>query len=1102
MLYKYRYLFILLCMTMIASAQAQWPSHQSVLAEHEWYKIGVTSDGVYGLDYAFMQSLGIDPGQIDPAKIRLFSNVQGALPEANSKERFDDLAEAAIVVTGADDGSFDEGDQVLFYGQGPVKLTMSAGNFFSYERNPYTDTSYYYLCVDSGINGLRIEDQVSADTDDSAPVVNSYLDCYYHESEEMSPYASGRTWYGDLVTGQEGFEEFQIELPGLLPDRGVRVGSKVLIRCKPAVTYNLKINGESVVDDFLIDAFKSREYGKEHQVNKMTHPNSENITLRYEFNQYEGNPLLFIDYFLLNYWRELRCYSSNFSFFVTPSQMAINPVRVEVADAESTLYCWEVTDPIHPVRQLMTPQETGMCFGLEGLGGRRFHLFYLEGVKQVASCQSVPNQNLHGLESAELLIITPRKFWSQAQALADYHAQYDGMNCVLADIAEIFNEFGTGTPDPTAIRDFIRMLYLRSDGELKYVLLMGKGTHDFRGIKGIDNNYIPPYQSAGKENYETESLCSDDYFALMDEDEGETCNGKVDLGVGRLPITTPEQGDALVQKIMHYADPDATHGLWKNNHLLMSDNDAWAYADYAEELSRILDTAWNIVTAKKVYMDSYPVVNMASGVRCPQATQTVMELFDQGIGAMSYTGHGGVKALATEWVLSLSDIMSMNNGDKLPFVVTATCEFSKFDDPGVVSAGEQMLLNPLGGAAAMLTTVRPTIAFNNQKMSRSFHEHLYDIIDGQHLRFGDLYRIIKSDSKTYSKTNIVYVLFGDPALRFSCPSYGVMTEAVEGEDLLSVTGYVTTPDGMVDTEFNGVMDLRLYDQMSQFTSLGLYDKPITYSYYNDVLFEGKVSVADGRFEAQIPVPATICQNEGRAKLVYSAYDSIRKVEAGGAFSDFSIQTSVAVVDHQGPEIDLSWDDSNRLLCANLFDEHGIYHYNVSIGRDIVLNSNVAEWNNKILNDLYEPAVDDYRRGRIVIPLFDIPDGTYEFALKAWDTWNNSTETSIVVMVERNMLLAEVRNYPNPFSDEVLFSFLDGEQSEDLTVTLEVYDVMGRCVSRLQEQTTAVEGVVPPIHWNGRDFGGSELRKGMYFYKLSITDSTGKTRTVAHPMVKK
>ena len=1097
----YRFILAVGLLFAATAVQAQWSARQSVLAEHEWYKIGVTKDGIYGLDYATLQSLGIDPRQINPAKIRLFGNVQGALPEANEKERFDDLSEAAIVVTGAADGSFDEGDQILFYGQGPVKTVLSIGDYFSYEHNPYTDTSYYFLCVDGGVDGLRIGDQVSVVTEPETLVVDRFLDCYYHESEELSPYASGRAWYGDLITGQEGFREFQMEFPGLLNDKGVKVESKVLGRCKPAASYNLKINGLYVVNGFVIEEYKEREYGKEHQVFYHAYPDSDVITLRYEFKSFSGNPLLFIDYFVLSFWRELRYFGSELPFTVIPSQLGAVPARVEIADADATMTCWEVTDPLHPVRQLMEVQSTGVSFGLEGQMERRFLLFGPDAVKQVASCRSIPNQNLHGLETAELLIITPRVFWNQAQTLADFHAQNDGMDCVMADVEEVFNEFGTGTPDPTAIRDLIRMLYLRSGGSLKYVLLMGKGTHDFRRIKGIDNNFVPTYQTSGKEYSETKSMCSDDYYALMDLDEGEGCAGMVDLGVGRIPITSPEQGDAVVRKIMHYADPDATHGIWKNTHLLMADNDTKTYPNNAEVLDHTLDTAWNEVTTKKLYMDSYPVVNNASGVRCPQATQALMDYFDEGVNVMSYTGHGGVKALANEWVLSISEIQSMHNYDHLPFVITATCEFSKFDDPNVISAGELMMLNPSGGAIAMLTTLRPTLASPNQRLSRSFHEQLYDMEDGQHYRFGDVYRIVKADPNYYALSNIVFVLYGDPALRFSYPAYGVETDEVQGSDLLTVSGHVADPYGSIDTAFNGVIDLRLYGQKTQYKSLGLYHDPITYSYHHDVLYEGKASVVDGRFEAQIPMPATVSQNDDNGKLVYSAYDSTRKVEAGGAFHNVTLQVPTEVVDHDGPEIKLSWNDSNKELCAELFDEHGIYHYNVSIGRDIVMNSNVAGMNNMILNDRFEPAIDDYRRGNIVLPLGDLPDGEYEFTLKAWDTWNNSSETTLMVMVNHSVLLAEVRNYPNPFTNEVFFSFLDGEQTEKLAVTLEVFDVMGRCVARVQEQTSSVLGVVPPIRWDGRDFGGNELRKGLYLFKLNITNPDGKTRTVAHPMIK-
>lgn len=1106
-----KYCLTLLVVALGLPSWSQWATHRSVLADHTWYKIGVTADGVYALDEVSLQTLGIDVRQLNPSRIRMYGNVQGTLPESNADRRYDDLTEMAIQVTGADDGSFDEGDRILFYGQGPVRLTWTSDNYYQYDRNPYSDTVYYFLCVDSDGNGLRIEDRVGASTDASTPRITVFPDCYYHESEEFSPYASGRVWFGDLFTRSEGPKIFQMNFPGLVTTNGVYMDTRVMGRSKPESSFHISLNDEILVHQD-IDKYGDYEYGKMYTLSQWATLHTENAALCYGFDPGEGNPMLFIDYFALTFWRQLRYRGQQMGFRIVPSQLPAGTSKVEMSGMGVSTVCWDITDPLHPFRQLTESQDGVVFFGMDGHAERRCHLFDPDDLKSVASCSSISNQNLHGLEDAELLIITPRVFWEQAEALAAFHVEHDGMDCAIADVDEIYNEFSTGMVDPTALRDVIRMLYLRSEGHLKYVLLLGKGTHDFKNYKGIDNNFVPTYENAYNPCSETGSMCSDDYFALMDEEEGSNCDGMVDIGVGRIPITTPEQGDAVIRKILHYVDLEAMHGDWKNNHLIMADNDAKIYATYAETVSSIVDTVWPVATVKKLYIDSYPVVSTPSGDRVPMAHQALMDYFEKGIHVLSYMGHGGVKNLSGEWVLALSDILSLSNYDRLPFIHTATCEFSKFDKPDVVSGGELLLLNPNGGAIALLTTVRPTQAITNQHMSKSVSEHLYEKLDGQNLRFGDFYRIAKSDSKYYKKSNIVYVLMGDPALRMSYPTHMVKTEQVNGSELITVKGCILDPDGAFDPRFNGVLDVRLYDQKSQYTTLGQFAEPIDYSYYNDVLFEGKASVTSGRFELMIPLPAAVSQGDGLPRLNYYAYDSIRRVDANGIYDGLHLNVPQGVNDNQGPEVHLYWNTPDfengdvvspqGTLYADLYDEHGIYHYNVSIGRDIVMKSNVAGYENKIVNDCYEPALDDYRRGRVSIPLGELENGTYEFSLKVWDTWNNPTEVEMVMVVERNTLLAQVQSFPNPFEGEVFFSFIDGEMTEDLEVQLEVFDMMGRRVAMMQEHTASVAGEVPAIRWDGRGDGGHVLRPGVYTYRLSITDPSGKIRTLAHRLVKK
>lgn len=1099
-----KFVLFLTALAWCVPLHAQWQVQESVLNDHTWYKIGVTEDGVYSVDYATLQSLGVEVQGLDPAGIRLYGNVPGILPEENDEERYDDLTEIAIQVLGSEDGAFDPEDKILFYANGPVKMELNVMDFLNYERNPYSDTVFYFLCVDSDVLGLRMQTQSPVTTAPGDVTVSSYLDYICHESEEVSPYASGRTWFGDLITGQEGYKEFVFEVPDIVLSKPVWIDSKELGRSETAFPFVLKLNDMTVVNGYVFEPYKNREFGKEHYMKGSKYLESGPIKVRYEISPSSSNPMLYIDYFTLSFWRRLKFRNHGTAFRIIPSQID-GVVKVQVEDVHDGVNCWEVTDPLHPIVQQVERQSEVMSFGVADSLEHRYYMFDMAGVKPLASIHPISHQNLHGISDAELLIVTPRVFWDQSEALAAFHRERDAMECVVVDVQEIYNEFATGVPDPTAIRDFIRMVYLRSNGNLKYVLLMGKGTHDFRRIKGVDNNFVPTYQMAATPHLEVYSMCSDDYYALMDADEGLNCEGKVDLGVGRIPITTPEQGDAMVEKIIHYADLSHCHGSWKNNHLLIADNDTKTYAEYSEELDQIVDLSWPSVNTKKVYLDSYPLENTPSGPRVPQANEAIMDYLEKGVGVMSYTGHGGVKALATEQVFSSSDIQSMDNYDMMPFVHTATCEFSKFDNPTVVSAGELMVLNPRGGAIAMFTTVRPTIAHSNQLLSKSVHSVLYGHQGQNNLRFGDIYRMAKNEA--YLKANIVYVLYGDPALSFYYPTEDIQTESLEGVDIRTVKGFVATPDGVTDLSFNGVLEFRVYDQKTNYSTFGQMGATVlNYSFFNDVLFEGEVSITNGRFEFQFPVPSDISLGNDAARLSYYAYDSIRQIEANGSYDNLFLEKP-SEVDNKGPEIHLYWNTPEfengssvarrGVLYADLFDEHGIYHYNVSIGRDIVLKSNVPAYNNIVLNERYEPALDDYRRGRIALDVGELEDGSYSFVLKAWDTQNNSSETEIFFEVRQGALLSQVHNAPNPFTDETWFSFAHGDMTDHLTVVIEIYDVLGRRVAMFQKDMDAFEGEVPPIQWNGKS-----LRSGLYLYRLTVTNSKGKTQTICRRMIKK
>lgn len=1123
-LYKRSLLLVTLLFIGLSPLWSQWETHESVLSRHTWYKIGVTEDGVYALDQAALNAAGIPVASLNPKHIKLFGNQPGILPENNSKERYDDLTEIAIQVEGEEDGRFDAGDRILFYGHGPVNMTLSASDVYVYERNYYSDTTYYFLCVDAEEDGLRMTSVPSAATASTDGLVTTFPDYVYHDSEEFSPYASGRTWYGDMFTKEEGFKEFVFEIPNIDKTRILRIHSEVLGRCTASFRYSLRINDNLPVDQKTINGISDSDhsYGCPDVADKMFFTDTDRLPVRYELCPSDANPMLYLDYFVINCWRELKYEGHEMPFRLIPSQMETETVKVLLRGVTDKVLCWDVSNPLRPFVQLTASQTNGRYFGITDHSERRYHLFESSDCKGVASMVPLANQNLHALTQADYLIITPRVFWEAAEALADFHRE-EGLDCQVVDVKEIYNEFGTGTPDPTALRDFIRMVYLRSGGQMRYVLLFGKGTHDYRNYKGIDNNFVTTYQILEKPFHQVYSICADDYFALMDATEGEDCTGKVDIGVGRLPITTLEQGMQVVEKIKHYADVRISHGIWKNDHLFMTDNDSRTYIDNADYLDKILDTAWHRATTKKLYLDSYPVVTTPSGVRAPQAHEALMDYFDQGFLTMSYVGHGGTNGLTDEKVFTNSDVLALRNYDHLPFLHTATCEFSEFDNPTVVSAGELMMLSPYGGAIGMITTVRPTQGGTNQQLSKSVHVHLYDQEDGMPLRIGDIYQRSKSDPKYYLKSNIAFVLFADPALRLACPERSVLTTKMNGNEhfgevvvptasLLRLGGMVTGRDGQIDASFNGVMDVRLYDKKSTHTTLGTYSLPRTYSFFEDVLYEGKVTVKDGRFDLACFLPSSVNYEPGNVRMSYYAYDSLRGVDAHGVFDDFVISNmgSPSFVDNQGPDIQLYWNTPsfhsgdvvtrNGVLYADLFDEHGIDHYSVSIGRNIVMHSSLEEFDNLILDSQFEPAMDDYQRGRIMLPIKNLDNGTHEFTLKAWDTQGNSSEVQITMVVEEGSLLTAAYNYPNPFHGTTWFVIGHADLTGDLTVGIEVFDLLGRRLAVHNERVHSEEGVVPPMEWNATSMNGSPLQSGVYVYRMTVTDDDGQSKTVTNRII--
>ena len=1109
---------------------AQDNTYHSVLSDHTWYRLSVTEEGIYKLDYSTLQAMGVNMGALNPNQIRVFGNPSGALPEKNSKARPDDLTEMAIVVEGAEDGIFDRQDVVLFYGQEPTRW-KAANNLNTYirERNYYTDTTYYYLCVDSGQDGLRVGEKATLDVESTTTVISEYLDCVWHEEELFSPYNIGQNWFGETVSKEDSLLSLQFYMPNLVKTEPVKVKSRVYGRHTEDMKYDAWINDAHIANGVTIAKPGENNYAKASVIDTQVNVASDTLTFNLSIRN-NTSAMLFLDYVELFGWRQLKRVGHLFPFRLMMSQFGYGASTIWIQNSSADFILWDVTQPMNPIRQEVVVTGSNMMFAIDEIVEKRYMLFHPSAALEVEHWQRIANQNVHAIAEADMLILTSSVFREQAQALADYHAALDGLHSAVVDVNEIYNEFSTGVPDPTGIRDFVRMVYLRSGGNLKYLTLFGRASFDFRNIKGVGHNFVPCYETLDKPEYEL-SFCTDDYFGLMDDNEGTNSEGMVDLGIGRISVSTVEEAETILGKIKHYNDLAAVHGDWKTNLLLFADDEQWSYIKNSEEYFRMTDTLCPGLTAEKVYCGAYPVVNTSSGVENPGAHDDVMRTFADGVLAVLYTGHGGVKGLTGENVFTVSDINALRNYDKVPFVFTATCEFTKYDNPLLVSAGEQLFLNSQGGTVALLTASRPTQGYNNEKLGRALVRVLYQRgRDGRPLRFGDIVRMAKMDSDNYSvaypmeNRNISFLFLGDPALRFALPTNHVSVSRINGVDaedgtvelhsmsMVSLEGEILTPSGEPDTHFNGELWLKFFDKKTKMRVK--YSTNTTDVYYHkDVLYHGRVEVKNGRFNAAFQVPKDIKMEVGRPRFSFYAYDSIRNVDAMGKYDLLNLGGTdpAAVADNQGPNIDFYWNTPDfengdhverqgGVLCADLYDAQGIYHYDYSLGRDIVMSSNLQAYNSLVLNDRFEPALNDFRRGRITIPVADLEPGTYEFKLKAWDTQNNASEAMLWFVVDDDLFLSQVYNYPNPFADETRITLTHVGEDGDFDVNIEIFDIMGRKVQELQKRVSSTNGVIEPIVWNGCNSGGSPLLSGIYIYRLTLTDGNGFFRTVCQRLV--
>ncbi|MCW3084436.1 MAG: hypothetical protein JWP12_1802 [Bacteroidetes bacterium] len=1122
----------------------------SVLQSGKWYKIATTTDGIYKISYSFLAGLGINMAAVNPQNLRIYGNGGGMLSEQNSDPRIDDLAENAIYVQGETDGVFDSGDYALFYGTSANtwKYDTSSCTNFTHTSNLYSDSAYYFITFDLG-PGKRVSNQSSSSLTPTH-FVTTFDDHGFTENNTTNFIKSGREWYGEYFDNIASYN-FSYSFPNIDHSAPAYVKVRLASRYQDLSTainnayYSVSCQSGSInLGIPEVTGASEDDYANIGNGCFSFNPTSLSTTLTVNVTKQTADALGWMDFVEVNARRQLIMFGTQMAFRDAKSVGAGHVAQYDLT-SNTPVQLWDITDPTNIKLQATNLVGTNdYQFVLPADAMHEFVAYTGGGFETPKASGTVANQDLHGMTNKDLIIVAYPDFYDQAMQLASFHEAHDSLSTLIVTPQQIYNEYSSGSQDASAIRDFVKMFYDRSTSTTdmpRYLLLFGDGSYDNKNRFSNNTDFIVTYQSYNS-TMSTTSYVSDDFFGLLDDTEGyweEDDNDAVDIGIGRFPVKSKSEAQTAVNKILAYCKTglpstassnnssctqttSSPFGDWRNVVCFIGDDeDGDLHIVQSNTLATIVDTTYNNYNVDKIFLDSYQQESTPGGNRYPGVTDAINKRVEKGALIINYTGHGGEVGLAHERIVEVSDINRWDNINNMPLFFTATCEFSRFDDPERTSAGEDVFLNPNGGGIALFTTVRLVYASPNFTLNEDFYQTVFTPVAGRMPRLGDLYYYIKTQPGGNSVNSRNFTLLGDPALRLAYPEFNVSTDTlnmalvtsashdtIKALSVVTVSGFVRSKSGAILTNYNGVLYPTVYDKAQSITTLSndgvSLSPPYTFKLQKNILYKGKVSVTNGYFKYTFVVPKDIAYQYGIGRISYYAENGTD--DASGYYEKIIIGGSndTATADNVGPEIKLFMNDNkfafggmtdeNPDLYAVLKDDNGINTVGNGIGHDVTAILDANTENSIVLNDYYQADLNSYKSGSIRYPFNSLSEGHHTLDMKVWDVYNNSSKayTEFVVAKSASLALDHVLNYPNPFTTRTSFYFEQNQCCQSLEVELQIFTVSGKLVKNFSQFVYAEGYRSAPIEWDGRDDFGDKIGKGVYVYRLKVKTSTGQT----------
>lgn len=1110
---------------------------QSKLASGNWVKVSVSSSGMHCIAESTLRSWGFS----EPSKVKVYGYGGGRLPELLDETYLDDLPQAS--------SEYVSGTGVFFYAEGPVEWTQQEQGYFRPSHNPYTDLGYYFLS-DSGTDA-RLTPETAGTPADASGAADMYYCRIYHEVDEVSPGEAGFLLLGEDFRYTSS-RTFDFSLTDLVESVPVRMEvSFVAYTLNSGSSLSFTVNGRSLTatssDNIAYVRSSDAQYshGVEGVTRKEFSASGNSLSVGITFKTSGTVRLANLNYIAVNYPRRLKLPSEKrLTFYLTSSsgdRMAC------LSGASSSTRIWDVTDPQDITRMNATISGSNASWQSPSpVMARTFAAWEPSGSFPAPEyVENVSSQNLHAKSTPDMVIFTPREWRTQAERLAQFHRDdtLDPLDVLVLTPQQVYNEFASGSPDAQSFRKLLKMFYDRGNAgsgkKLRYALFFGRPTYDPRlhtsTVRGLGYPMLPAWFTDRGLN-DQNAYTTDDFFAFLEDGSGaNTGSDKLSIAVGRITSTSAQEAENAVDKILEYEN-NQPNGIWKDTFIMTADDgDSGEHMkqaeDFCDEVTSVDDGTHSFF--KKIYIDEYELI----GNQYPDARTLFYRYLDEGAAVWVYQGHASTSALTGENLVSYRDLNEFYIRH-WPVVLAFTCDFMRWDASSV-SGAELLFKNTAGGVIAAVSATRPVYISENGHLARSFGREILKRDDDGNIRtIGEIYREAKNgystrddDTPTSNENKLRYVLLGDPAMHIAIPSYNIELDEIAGRQVVplddaedpallmarqqtTIKGRVVDAFGNKLEDFNGVLSATLYDAEESVTTRGNGDgvnkigEPVTFDRQGGRLFVGNCNVQNGEFTMNVVMPAEVANNYRPAAFNMFAYTSGGREAAGvcrdlyvyGIDPDAEPDTEAPVIEsmylnhpsfRNGQEVNPS-----PMLLATVTDDRAMNMSTAGVGHQMSLSLDGGYKTYSDVSDYFTPFIDGSPGGTISYPMEDLATGYHTLTLRVWDTGPNSTESTIEFVVATDIAptLYDVYTDVNPVSTEANFYISHDRPDRNITVTIEVFNLMGRLLWETTETGRSDMFTTMPLTWDLYDAGGRRVPRGIYLYRATISDENSGEET--------